>query len=351
MLTWIALTRRASNRTSRRRRRPHRPVSRPAARHHRPATASRSAPRPGAQHHARRGRIGHPRREHRGPRLDPRRLGRRVRAHRWIGHDRPPSRHDDRPRAERLPTGRRRCRRLREVRPRAAADLHPRGGDVRPHTRRGGRVAGDRPTLRSGLRAGGLRRLHGGDGGATLDRVDALDIQRLLAVVEAEQERTARQIASLEAIVAAIVEGSELTSTDDEHDPEGATIAYERAQASALLRQARADRDALVITRRQLDECRQVVCSVCGRAIDVERVAALPTTEAPVRGLTGVRVPRPDRAMSPGYGCAGWVSRSRRVTPSAGGLVEGQVELEHVDAGVAEHGERDGPTCGRRWPA
>ena len=49
---------------------------------------------------------------------------------------------------------------------------------------------------------------------------------------EAEQERTARQIASLEAIVAAIVEGSELTSTDDEHDPEGATIAYERAQVN-----------------------------------------------------------------------------------------------------------------------
>jgi len=36
--------------------------------------------------------------------------------------------------------------------------------------------------------------------------------------------------------------------------------------------------DALVATRRQLAEGRQVVCSVCGRAIDLERVAALPTT-------------------------------------------------------------------------
>ena len=128
--------------------------------------------------------------------------------------------------------------------------------------------------------------MHRGDGAATLDRVDAPDIQRLLAVVEAEQERTDRQIASLEAVVAAIVEGSELTSTDDEHDPEGATIAYERAQASALLRQARADRDALVATRRQLDESRQVVCSVCGRAIDLERIAALPTTTRCVRCAT-----------------------------------------------------------------
>jgi DnaK suppressor protein len=108
--------------------------------------------------------------------------------------------------------------------------------------------------------------------------MDALDLRSVLAAVEAEQARTARQVASLEAIVATIVEGSELTSTDDEHDPEGATIAYERAQAIALLRQARADWDALVITRQQLNERGQVVCSVCRREIDLERVAALPTT-------------------------------------------------------------------------
>lgn len=113
--------------------------------------------------------------------------------------------------------------------------------------------------------------------------MDELDIRDVRAIVAAEQRRTARQIASLAAIVAAIVEGSELTSTDDEHDPEGATIAYERAQASALLRQARADADALVLTRRTLDEGRRPGCSVCGCDIDLERVAALPTTTRCVR--------------------------------------------------------------------
>ena len=113
--------------------------------------------------------------------------------------------------------------------------------------------------------------------------MDALDIRSLLEVVEAEQERTGRQIASLEAIVAGIVEASELISTDDEHDPEGATIAYERAQASALLRQARADRDALLVTRRRLELSQRVVCAVWGRNIDFERVAAVPTTSRCVR--------------------------------------------------------------------
>lgn len=106
----------------------------------------------------------------------------------------------------------------------------------------------------------------------------APDTQRLLGVVAAEQERTARQIASLEAVVASIVEGSELVSTDDEHDPEGATIAYERAQAIALLRQARADLDALAATRRRLESGAPVVCVDCGRDIDIERVIALPMT-------------------------------------------------------------------------
>jgi RNA polymerase-binding transcription factor DksA len=113
--------------------------------------------------------------------------------------------------------------------------------------------------------------------------LDALDNGSLLDIGEAEQERTDRQIASLEAIVAGIVEASELISTDDEHDPEGATVAYERAQASALLRQARADRDALVVTRRQLELGQRVVCAVCGRNIDFERVAAVPTTSRCVR--------------------------------------------------------------------
>lgn len=104
-----------------------------------------------------------------------------------------------------------------------------------------------------------------------------LDLRSVLALVDADEVRTVRQIADLEAVVAAIVEGSELTSTDDEHDPEGATIAYERAQASALLRQARSDLGALRAARRQLEEGRAVICADCGRDIDLERVAALPT--------------------------------------------------------------------------
>ena len=84
------------------------------------------------------------------------------------------------------------------------------------------------------------------------------------------------QVASLERTVAAIVEAAELTSTDDEHDPEGATIAYERAQASALLRQAREDLAVLDVTRRRIEDGTAATCESCGGPIAPERLLALP---------------------------------------------------------------------------
>jgi RNA polymerase-binding transcription factor len=113
--------------------------------------------------------------------------------------------------------------------------------------------------------------------------VRRVDVERVLAVVDAEHERTRRQVESLQRTVASIVEASELTSTDDEHDPEGATIAYERAQATALLRQAIADLDALVAVRASLMSDEDVACADCGRPVGLERLAALPTARRCIR--------------------------------------------------------------------
>jgi hypothetical protein len=82
----------------------------------------------------------------------------------------------------------------------------------------------------------------------------ANDEGRVRAAIAAERRRTIDQIAALERSVAGIIEASELTSTDDEHDPEGATIAYERAQVLALLRQARDDLVALDHAIERVDD-------------------------------------------------------------------------------------------------
>ena len=109
------------------------------------------------------------------------------------------------------------------------------------------------------------------------------DIRRLLAIVEAERDRGERRLEMLGSAVAAIVEGAELTSTDDEHDPEGATIAYERAQATALLRQATLDVEALTIVAATLRSGDWPVCTVCGDEIGRERIEALPTSRRCIR--------------------------------------------------------------------
>ena len=76
-----------------------------------------------------------------------------------------------------------------------------------------------------------------------------------------------------------IVESSALDPPDDEHDPDGSTIAFERAQIAALLAQAKADVAALDGALDRLASGRYGMCRRCGRPIGDERLQALPTTE------------------------------------------------------------------------
>lgn len=74
----------------------------------------------------------------------------------------------------------------------------------------------------------------------------------------------------------AIVDASALTSNDDEHDPEGATIAFEREQVRAVLTQARADLGDLDRAAERVLAGGYLVCERCGGSISVDRLAARP---------------------------------------------------------------------------
>ncbi len=96
------------------------------------------------------------------------------------------------------------------------------------------------------------------------------------AAIAAERERTVAQIEGLTRDFDGIVASSELTSTDDEHDPEGATIAFERAQVSALRDQARRNLVDLDRALERLDAGDFGRCESCAGPIGAERLAALP---------------------------------------------------------------------------
>lgn len=96
------------------------------------------------------------------------------------------------------------------------------------------------------------------------------------AALHAERAETLDRIAALRRDFDGIVDSSALVATDDEHDPEGATIAFERQQVVALLEQARhrlADVDA-ALARRETGN--YGICEQCGRPIGAERLAARP---------------------------------------------------------------------------
>jgi RNA polymerase-binding protein DksA len=93
------------------------------------------------------------------------------------------------------------------------------------------------------------------------------------------QSERAAALAQIDALTRAfdeVVAASRSSNADDEHDPEGATIAFERQQLAALLDSARrrlADVEAALARRETGD---YGICEVCGRPIAPERLAARP---------------------------------------------------------------------------
>ena len=94
-------------------------------------------------------------------------------------------------------------------------------------------------------------------------------------LTDAEGEARAR-VAALSAQLTGIVETASASSGDDEHDPEGQTIAFDRAQVAALLAAARHDLAEIEAARERVAAGTYGVCARCGRPIAPERLEARP---------------------------------------------------------------------------
>jgi DnaK suppressor protein len=99
----------------------------------------------------------------------------------------------------------------------------------------------------------------------------------LAELLAEERTNTLERIEALGRDRQGIIESSVSTGVDDEHDPEGATIAFERAQIESLLEQSRRHLSELDRALRQLEEGDYGTCEQCGTPITPERLAARPT--------------------------------------------------------------------------
>jgi RNA polymerase-binding protein DksA len=97
------------------------------------------------------------------------------------------------------------------------------------------------------------------------------------AALAAERADTLARVAGLEREFNDIVTATQAANTDDEHDPEGATIAYERQHVVALLEQAREHLAAIDEALARLEAGGYGRCEACGQPIAPERLAARPT--------------------------------------------------------------------------
>ncbi len=95
--------------------------------------------------------------------------------------------------------------------------------------------------------------------------------------LEEERRRTTARLAELRGEYRGFVDASRDTNADDEHDPEGATIAFEREQVGALVRRAEERLGEVADALARLEEGTYGRCSRCGRPIAPERLEVRPT--------------------------------------------------------------------------
>ncbi|HEX3962708.1 MAG TPA: TraR/DksA C4-type zinc finger protein [Trebonia sp.] len=99
----------------------------------------------------------------------------------------------------------------------------------------------------------------------------------------AERARAQGRAAALDREHAGIAEAAAQPGTDDEHDPEGATLAFERQHTAALLARAREQITEIEAAISRLDDGTYGTCTRCGQPVGENRLAARPAAATCVR--------------------------------------------------------------------
>lgn len=66
-----------------------------------------------------------------------------------------------------------------------------------------------------------------------------VDVERFRVLLEEERSRKLELLKALRSDISSVSLARQDSNVDDEHDPEGSTIAFELSQASALMSKAR----------------------------------------------------------------------------------------------------------------
>jgi DnaK suppressor protein len=104
------------------------------------------------------------------------------------------------------------------------------------------------------------------------------DFERFRVLLEEERARKLALLPALRADISSANAARQDSNVDDEHDPEGSTIAFELSQASALLKQSSAGLEQVDAALARIAAGTYGMCAVCGDPIAAGRLEARPST-------------------------------------------------------------------------
>ena len=91
-----------------------------------------------------------------------------------------------------------------------------------------------------------------------------VDVERFRILLQEERDRKLALLPALRRDITSVNAARQDSNVDDEHDPEGSTIAFELSQASALLDQSRAGLAQIEAALARIDAGTYGICAVCG---------------------------------------------------------------------------------------
>jgi len=99
---------------------------------------------------------------------------------------------------------------------------------------------------------------------------------RVAHLLSVDREETVRRLGQLAVDFDELVAATVSSNADDEHDPEGSTLAFERSQVDSLVQQARHHLDEIDAAAARIVDGTYGVCETCGRPIPADRLEARP---------------------------------------------------------------------------
>lgn len=109
------------------------------------------------------------------------------------------------------------------------------------------------------------------------NRIAPQTLDLLRGRLNAELQSVSNDIDSSTASLASFLASRRDIEVDDEHDPEGSTLAMQYSETAALLDNSRHHRDQVVAALSKIDNADFGSCELCAKPIPLARLKARPT--------------------------------------------------------------------------